>query len=519
MNDSTLQQVSSASPVFWETAAADPERIAVIVDGGGPTTYGELAAEANRVSNGLRSRGLKVGDKLAIVLSNRMEFLAVQLGALQIGLYVVPVNRHLTVPELAHILGDCGASAVIVDSATTEAVVNAVAVAGIDLDRVYALDNPSGLRPFTDLKGSSAPPSERVSGAMLFYSSGTTGRPKGILRPLPGVSPEADQRRIAIGSVAAGLTRDGTFLSVGPLYHAAPNQNLMMALQIGQTGIVSSGFDPEHVLDLIEEHRVTDSFLVPTMMHRLVSLPAERRTAADVSSLRCILHAGAICPVATKLAMIEWVGPVLVEYYGASESGSATIIDSEQWLAHRGSVGQARPGMSVRICNELGEPLPPGEVGLIHLRTGTVIEYLGDPEKTTSSYVDGHFVPGDLGYLDEDGWLFLCDRRTDMIISGGVNIYPAEIEAALLDYGAVVDAAVFGASDPEWGQSVVAVVEFVAGIDTEIVLAGLRSHCETRLAKFKIPRVFHVVEQLPRNAAGKLNKNRLRESYEANILT
>ncbi|MDV6280171.1 AMP-binding protein [Rhodococcus jostii] len=503
--------------LFWQTAASDPHRPAVIVDGGGTTTYGELAETANRLSNGLRARGLVAGSALALVLPNRLEFIALQLAAHQIGLYVVPVNRHLTAPEVGYILGDCGAELVVADSTTAPTVAEAAELAAISPKVLYGVgDDAASLQTYHELLGAAASPDDRVAGSMLFYSSGTTGRPKGIRRPMSGLSPEDEQGRIAQWARAMNVTPDGVFLSVGPLYHAAPNQNMMMTLQLGHTVVVSSGFDPEHALGLIQRHAVTATFLVPTMMHRLLTVPAERRNEFDVSSLRTILHAGSICPVATKRAMIDWVGPVLVEYYGSSESGATTIIDSASWLAHEGSVGQARPGMAVRICDEHGEELPPGTPGLIHLKSGVVIEYVGDPNKTASSYQDGFFVPGDIGYLDEDGWLFVCDRRTDLIISGGVNIYPAEIEGELLQHAAVLDAAVFGVPDDEWGQRVVALVQLRdPGADRAVVTESIAAHCRDRLAAFKFPRVLEVVERLPRTAAGKISRSRLRDSYRS----
>ncbi|WP_416063861.1 AMP-binding protein [Rhodococcus indonesiensis] len=509
--DATAPEATS----FWDTAERAPHRPAVVVDGGESVTFGELATRIRSLARGLVAHGIRTGDRIAVILTNRVEYVLVQVAAHTIGATMVPVNRHLTAPELHHILADCNPALVVVDEHTAPSAVPAAVDAAIDRARLVAAGAVDGVRPISELAGADGPLPERPAGTLLFYSSGTTGKPKGIVRPVSGLSPVADQRRIAAAARSISMGPGGVFLSVGPLYHAAPNQNMLMGLVLGKTVVVSSGFDPDHVLSLIERHRVTDTFLVPTMLHRLLSLPAERRATADVSSLRCVLHAGAICPVATKRAMIEWVGPVLMEYYGASESGAATTITSEQWLEHPGSVGQARPGMSVRVCDETGAPLSAGEVGLIHIRTGVTVEYLGDPHKTAHSYVDGYFVPGDMGYLDEDGWLYLCDRRTDMIISGGVNIYPAEVEAALLEHPDVVDVAVFGVSNDEWGQSVVALVELAedAAPEPEAV-ERLLDHCAGRLARFKIPRVLRVVDTLPRTAAGKINKAHLRAAFE-----
>ncbi|WP_024795718.1 AMP-binding protein [Tomitella biformata] len=493
---------------FWKLAARDPQRPAVVtVADGEVTTFGELAATANRLSNGLRGRGLGVGDVLALVLSNRVEYLALQLAAHQIGLHLLPVNRHLTTPETAHILADSGAALVVVDERTAEVAVAAAAQAGITA--VYGIGVVAGLRDYAALLGEPTPPADRVAGAMLFYSSGTTGRPKGILRQLSGLTPELEQERMIEAGEALGMTPDGMFLSVGPLYHAAPNQNMFMGLQLGQTVILAPRFDPASALALIQNYAVTDTFLVPTMMHRLLAAPG--RVEFDVSSLRTVLHGGGMCPVAVKRAMIDWLGPVLMEYYGSSESRAVTLIGSADWLRHEGSVGRPKPGLKVRICGEDGVERPVGTTGMIQLHTGFTVEYIGDPAKTASSYQDGYFIPGDIGYLDEDGWLFVCDRRTDLIVSGGVNIYPAEIEGVLLAHPDVHDAAVFGAADPEWGQSVVALVELREPVGTE----ELARHCRESLAKFKLPRVLEVVAALPRTPMGKVNRGALREAYES----
>lgn len=279
--------------------------------------------------------------------------------------------------------------------------------------------------------------------------------------------------------------------------------------------LLSSGFDAEHILDLIQRYGVTDAFMVPTMLHRLAITPAEVRARYDVSSMRRILQSGAMCSIPTKRAIIEWLGPVLFEYYGASESGAVTAIDARTWLEHPGSVGRALSGKDVKVCDEDGNELPSGVPGLLHLLANRPFEYNSDPDKTARSHQDGYFIPGDIGYLDEDGWLFLCDRRTDMIISGGVNIYPAEIEGELLQHPAVLDAAVFGVSDEEWGQCVVGLVQLQQGASAgDEMVESILAHCRTQLAKFKVPRALEIVEALPRTPTGKINRSRLRDDYQ-----
>ncbi|WP_227980402.1 AMP-binding protein [Nocardia spumae] len=500
---------------FWGIGASDPDRPAVVEDGGGTTTYGELATLADRLSNGLRAIGLAAGDTVAVLLSNRVEFLALQLATHQIGLVLAPLNRHLTGHEAGYVLGDSGARVVVADVASAPAAREAADLAGLAGDARFGIGPVPGFRPFTDLLGAAERPTDRISGSLLLYSSGTTGKPKGIRRPLTGAAPEAEHDAMAAQLIEMGMTPGGVYLGTGPLYHSAPNSHAIGALHLGQTVVLSSGFDAEHILDLIRTHRVTDAFMVPTMMHRLVTVPVTSRARYDVSSMRVILQSGAICPIPTKRAMIEWFGPILYEFYGASESGAITSIDSHSWLQHQGSVGRPAPGKDVKVRDEHGNELPPGTPGLLYLLTGRPFEYQHDPDKTARSHRDGYFVPGDIGYVDEDGWLYLCDRRTDMIISGGVNIYPAEIESELLGHDVVLDAAVFGVPDDEWGQQVVALIELREGIAGDpAVLDSVLAHCRRRLARFKVPRVLEVVEQLPRTPAGKINRVRLREHYQ-----
>ena len=502
---------------FWQTAAADPGRAAVIADGGARTSYGQLAALANRISNGLREHGLDTGDTVAILMSNRTEFLAVLLAAHQTGVRLAPLNRHLTGPEAGYILHDCGARLLIGDSAVGAAAGQAADHAGLPAAARFSVGALPGFQPFEDLLGSEERPGTRTSGTQLMYSSGTTGRPKGIERTPSGADPDDELDLMAQRIRPYGVTPGGVFLSLAPLYHSAPNQHTLGALQVAQTVVLGSGFDPGHALGLIERHRVTDTFLVPTMMHRLLTAPERVRTRHDLSSLRLILHAGAMCPVATKRAMIDWLGPILVEYYGASESGKVTMITSSDWLAHPGSVGRPEPPETdVRVLDDLGNEVPPGTTGLLHLKSPRPFRYRNDPEKTERSHRDGYFIPGDLGYVDDAGWVYLCDRRTDLIISGGVNIYPAEIEAELLQHDAIADAVVIGVPDEEWGQRVTALVELRPGrTGSEELTAALLARCRERLAGFKVPRALTVVPRLPRTPAGKLSRSQVRESYLA----
>jgi long-chain acyl-CoA synthetase len=350
----------------------------------------------------------------------------------------------------------------------------------------------------------------------MLYTSGTTGRPKGVRRPLLEFPPEL-MMSVLRQTLAQHLELepgDEVHLAVGPLYHSAPCVHALLALNLGHAVVVSEHFEPEDALGLIQRYGVTNAFMVPTMFHRMLNLPAEVRDRYDVSSLRQVYHSAAPVPVDTKRRMLEWWGPVLYEYYGSTESGPVVVARPDDWLAHPGTVGRAVEGVEVKIFDEAGAELPPGEPGLIYARGQAGFEYHGDPAKTASSMLGDFYTPGDIGHLDEDGWLYMSDRRTDLIISGGVNIYPAEIEAALLQHPAVGDVAVIGVPDEDWGQSVVALVEPAEGaVPDEDLAAALLAHCEPRLARLKHPRRIEFRGSLPRTPSGKLSRGRVRETY------
>ncbi|MGW4470635.1 AMP-binding protein [Nonomuraea sp. NPDC004354] len=469
---------------FYETAAADPGRLAVAEP---RTTYGELLARVNQVSHGLRARGLVTGDVVAGVLRNGVDPVVMLMATGQIGLYYVPVNWHLAQAEIDYILGDCDAK---------------VLVTGPEDVAALAEGMPSGA------------PGDRTAGAVMWYTSGTTGFPKGVQRPLPGAAPEAVLPLYAwfLGEVVDLRAGDGVHLVTSPMYHSAPCAHTQFALHLGHTLVIAPRFDPEPILELIDRYRVTNAMMVPTMFHRMLLLPEEVRKSYDVSSLRQVIHTAAACPVAVKKAIMDWWGPVLYEYYGSTESTIAFSVKPHEWLARPGTVGRPAPTFEAKILDERGEELPPGEPGMIHVKSGLgTFEYRKDPAKTAASMRGEWYAPGDIGYLDEDGYLFLCDRRTDLIISGGVNIYPAEIEAALLEHPAVADAAVIGVPDEEWGHNVVALVQPHAPVTEE----ELRAHLEPRIARFKHPKVIEFRTELPRTPTGKLSRSKVREEYLA----
>ncbi|MFC4011461.1 AMP-binding protein [Nonomuraea purpurea] len=470
---------------FFEIAADDPERPALLGDPG--ISYGALLARVNQASNGLLSRGAGPGERVVTVLKNGLDALTMMLATYQVGAYLVPVNWHFTAEEIGYIVADCEAKVVISPDALT-------------------VDELSAGHPGTA-------PAHRRAGSMMLYTSGTTGRPKGVRRRLLDLTPEELHPILMRKSWRHfGLPAGGVHLVCSQLYHSAPYGQAMMALQLGHTIVAPERFDAAETLRLIERHRVTNAFMVPTMFHRLLGVP--ERESYDLSSLTHLYHGAAPCPPAVKQAMIDWLGPVLWEYYGSTEAAVATMVSSREWLARPGTVGRALDGMTFTIVGEDGREAGPGEPGLVYIGGINRFEYHGDPAKTAAAMRGRDYTPGDIGYLDADGYLFLLDRRTDLIISGGVNIYPAEIEAALLEHPSVADVAVIGVPDPEWGHKVVALVQPADGVaGGDELTAELLRHCAPRLARLKQPRVIEYRESLPRTPTGKLSRRNVREAY------
>lgn len=502
---------------FWQIAAQQPERPAVVAADGQTLTYGGLRDRCDRIARVLRSLGLRPGDALALMLHNEPDWLAVALASFQIGTYLVPLNWHLTPAELAWLLSNSRARVFVASARHGQAAIAAAEAAGLPLDARLGL----GVEGFADLEAliarqTDGPLSNRRAGGVMFYSSGTTGKPKGVRRPLFDGSPESSLvRTLPPYSDMFGL-RAGHFthLVATPLYHAAPGSRALQLLHMGHRLVLMDKWLPEAMLALIELHRVNSVQLVPIMFHRLLALTDAQRRSYRLDSLECVIHAAAPCPVKTKRQMIDWWGPVIHEYYAASEGGG-THVTAADWLARPGTVGRAYPHSEVRILDEQGRNLPAGEVGLVYMRDGNEFEYFEDPVKTTLAKCDGFFTAGDYGRLDKDGWLFICDRRSDLIISGGVNIYPAEIEAVLMEHAAVADVAVFGLPDDEWGQRVQAVVEPAAGAPpADILRAELLALSRQRLAAFKLPRGISF-DALPRTDAGKIARSRVRDQFLA----
>jgi long-chain acyl-CoA synthetase len=497
---------------------AQPDKAAIIMGRTGIVTYRELDSRSTQLARLLRAAGLERGDHLAIFMENQPRFLEVVWAALRSGLHITPINSFLTAPEVAYILDDCGAHALVTSRAKAEIVSELKGEHEASRVRVRLMVDGTipGFDAYEEAISGHSPErmNDETAGRYMFYSSGTTGRPKGITGPLVDVHPSDNHTEAPLGALYQ-FRQDMVYLSPAPMYHAAPLAFSNATLCFGATVVMMEKFDPEFALSLIERHGVTHSQWVPTMFSRMLKLDESVRSAYDVSSLEVAIHAAAPCPVPVKRSMIEWWGPILSEYYAGSEGNGSTFIDSEQWLKKPGSVG--RPlGATVHIVDEHGNDLPTGETGDVYFSGGADFEYHNAPEKTAESKLsDGRSTLGDVGYLDEDGFLFLTDRRAYMIISGGVNIYPQEIEDHLITHPKVADVAVFGVPNADFGEEVKAVVQPMPGFEpgSDRLADELTAYCREALAGFKVPRSIDFAAELPRLPTGKLYKRLLRDRY------
>ena len=460
------EQTTDAQPVFgiWNIARATPDADCLVEPDDTAYTAAEVVARAHRTANGLQAMGLGRGDKVAVLLPNRVEYFDLLLGTGESGMHMVPINWHLSGKEIAYIVEDSGAKALVGDVRFAEQLATVLDEVDLPEDARFAVGGAvEGYRDFAawQAEQSADEPAERPAGDIMPYTSGTTGRPKGVERPLADIDADTKSAQGSFLTHLFGMaTPDHVQLTVAPLYHTAVTNFAQASLHAGHRVVLMDKWTPEGCLEKIDRYGVTTSHMVPTMFHRMLRLPKEVRDRYDVSSVSHMIHSAAPCPVPTKRAMLDWWGPAIWEYYAASEGGG-TISSPQDWEAKPGTVGKAWPISEVIISDDEGNELPPGEVGTIWMRMGQHrFEYHGDEEKTKKSWNDqGFFTVGDVGEMDEDGYLFLRDRKVDMIISGGVNIYPAEIESVLMQHPKVLDCAVFGIPNDDWGEEVKAAVQ------------------------------------------------------------
>jgi long-chain acyl-CoA synthetase len=497
----------------WWIADDHPDALAIAQSPSGARTYGELIGRVNQLVRCFRRLGVSHGETIAVLLPNGLEIVELSLACQEAGWYFLPLNTYLTPAELADALAHAEPAAVVVQERYADRLTEAVRRGAPRLVVVGALP---GLLDLDSLASAeiSDPPPDRRPGSLFTYTSGTTGKPKGIRRPVPEGDPSQVAHDAALFGRAFGFQPfEGPHLVSTGMYHGGSHSFYMGALNVGHALVIMETFDAEGVLRLIEAHRVRSAYMVPTQFHRMLRLPEEVRRRYDLSSLRSVVHAAAPCPLEIKRQMLEWWGPVIWETYGGME-GAATIAKPRRWLQKPGTVGRAIKGVKLTIADGEGNPLPPGETGLVYIENTTGFEYYRDSEGTSRAYRNGRFTLGDIGYLDEDGYLFLRDRAKDMIISGGVNVYPQEVEAILLTHPAVADVAVIGVPDDDWGEQVKAIVEPATGhVGSPSLENELIDFCKQRLAPFKCPRSVEFRADLPRTEAGKLSKRRIRDEY------
>lgn len=498
-------------------AATRPDSPAVVMaETGEIRSYAELDRRSNRIAHLLRNHGLKRGEVVAVLLGNRIEYFDIAWAAQRAGLYFVCISPRLALEEVAYVLRDSGATMLFVDND-----LDALA-AGLSADmpeiRTFVV---GGGDPSNSLEAAIAwlpadPIDDQSNGTDMLYSSGTTGRPKGIKPALPEGALDQPTPLTDMGARLWGLSSDSIFLSPAPLYHAAPLRWCMAVHRLGGTVVVMAKFDAETALLLIEQHRVTHAQWVPTHFVRMLKLPDATRARHDVGSLQAVWHAAAPCPQPVKQAMLDWWGPIIYEFYSGTEANGLTHIGPEEWLAHKGSVGRPVWG-TFHICDDEGNVLPPGREGQIWIADGLPVVYHNDPEKTAQAHnAKGWSTLGDIGWLDDEGYLYLTDRKHFMIISGGVNIYPQEIENQLLAHPDVHDVAVFGIADEDFGERVVAVVQPMQWERAGAALSDeIRAWLSGRIASLKIPRDIQFEKELLREPTGKMNKRALQTKYAA----
>jgi len=497
-----------------------------VISGRRRRAHAEVSDRADRIAGGLRKLGVRQGDSVCILMRNDIAFIEAAYAAMRLGAYAVPVNWHFKPEEISYVLKDSGTPVLIGHADMLHQLRNAIP-AGVTVLSVptppeilsnykidpghlatpeFAVDLESWLAQQSPYDGPALP-----QPANMIYTSGTTGHPKGVRRNAP--TPEQSATSERMRGMIYGLKPGARALLPGPLYHSAPNSFGLRAGRLGGALVLMPRFDPEEFLRLVESEKIDSIFMVPTMFIRLMKLPEQVRRKYDMSSLRHVIHAAAPCPADVKRAMIEWWGPVIHEFYGSTESGAVTFANSEDALKKPGTVGKISPGAELRFIGDDGKLLPQGQIGEIYSRIADNPDftYHNKPEKRAEIEIEGFITSGDVGYIDEDGYVFICDRKRDMVISGGVNIYPAEIEAALHAVAGVHDCAVFGIPDDEFGEALMAVVEPQAGATLDA--GSIRAQLKRSLADYKVPKHVEIQAHLPREDSGKIFKRRLRDPY------
>ena len=497
-----------------------------IISGQRRRDHAAVADRADRIAGGLQRLGVRQGDSVCILMRNDIAFIEAAYAAMRLGAYAVPINWHFKPEEINYVLKDSGTSVLIGHAdmlhQLRDAIPAGITVLGVptppEIPANYKIDPDRLAGPdfATDLESwlKQQPPYDGpvlAQPSNMIYTSGTTGHPKGVRRNAP--TPEQTASAERMRAMIYGLKPGARVLLPGPLYHSAPNSFGLRAGRLGGALVLMPRFDPEEFLRLIEVERIDTIFMVPTMFIRLMKLPDQTRRKYDMSPLRHVIHAAAPCPADVKRAMIEWWGPVIHEFYGSTESGAVTFANSEDALKKPGTVGKISPGAELRFVSDDGRILRQGEIGEIYSRIAANPDftYHNRPEKRAEIERDGFITSGDVGYIDADGYVFICDRKRDMVISGGVNIYPTEIEAVLHAIPGVHDCAVFGIPDDEFGEALMAVVEPEAGVTLDV--ADIRVQLKTSLADYKVPKHVEIQTQLPREDSGKIFKRRLRDPY------
>lgn len=494
-----------------------PDRVALVMaDTDESLTYRQFEEKANQMAHFIRDVGVGQGERIAVMFENSLGSVVVQGAGERTGVYYTLINYHLTADEAAYIINDSDSKVAVVAARVADVARQLPALCP-NVERWLMRDKPDDVTEFEDYETvvgayPTTPVEDEKLGMALLYSSGTTGRPKGVLRPQLDLDPSDPLPIFQLVPKVYHTRPDMIFLQPAPLYHSGPQSATAESLRCGGTCVIMSRFDAENFLRLVDKHKVTHSLVVPTMLSRMLQLPDEVRAKYDVSSIESITHGAAPCPPSVKRGMIEWLGPIIYEYYGSTEANGSVICDSEEWLAHPGTVGKPLAG-ELLILDPLGKEVPVGETGQVWIKGVTNFVYLNDPAKTAEAQsADGSMsTTGDIGYVDADGYLYLTDRVGFTVISGGVNIYPREIEDVLVEHPAVADAAVVGVPDDDLGEVVKAVVEVRPGHDAAGIEADILDFCRQRLSKYKWPRSLDVVPSLPRNTNGKLMKREIRD--------